>query len=67
MTFEEGQSVLSVARRIREGDFDVGIVLPNSPRSALEIWLARIRERIGYARSWRIFFSLGPCGTDTGR
>jgi heptosyltransferase II len=31
-------------------------VLPNSPRSALEVFLARIPQRIGYARPWRNFF-----------
>ncbi|HWH71548.1 MAG TPA: lipopolysaccharide heptosyltransferase II, partial [Candidatus Sulfotelmatobacter sp.] len=29
---------------------------PNSPRSALEVWLARIPRRLGYARSWRNAF-----------
>jgi heptosyltransferase-2 len=37
------------------GGFDLAIVLPNSPRSALEPWLARIPRRIGYARPWRKF------------
>jgi heptosyltransferase-2 len=36
--------------------FDLAVVLPNSPRSALETWLARIPCRIGYARRWRNFF-----------
>ena len=36
--------------------FDLALVLPNSPRSALEVWLARIPQRIGYARPWRNFF-----------
>jgi heptosyltransferase-2 len=39
-----------------EQDFDLAIVLPNSPRSALEVWLARIQQRIGYARPWRNWF-----------
>ena len=38
---------------LRAGRFDAALVLPNSPRSALEIWLARIPRRIGYARPWR--------------
>ena len=35
--------------------FDAGIVFPNSLRVALELWLARIPRRVGYAghcRSW---------------
>jgi heptosyltransferase-2 len=31
-------------------------VLPNSPRSALEIFLAGIPQRVGYSRPWRNFF-----------
>lgn len=33
--------------------FDLALVLPNSPRSAFECWLARIPQRIGYVRPWR--------------
>jgi heptosyltransferase-2 len=36
--------------------FDTALVLPNSPRSALEVFLAGIPQRIGYARPWRNFF-----------
>jgi len=36
--------------------FDLALVLPNSPRSALEVWLAGIPQRIGYARPWRNWF-----------
>jgi heptosyltransferase-2 len=36
--------------------FDLALVLPNSPRSALEVFLARIPQRLGYARPWRNFF-----------
>jgi len=40
----------------RPTGFDLALVLPNSPRSAIEPWLARIPERIGYARPWRNSF-----------
>ena len=53
MTFAAGQSVWSVARQIRNaGPFDLALVLPKSPRSALEAWLGRIPQRVGYARPW---------------
>jgi heptosyltransferase II len=41
---------------IKVRPFDLALVLPNSPRSALEVFLARIPQRIGYARPWRSFF-----------
>src|SRR5438552_10047478 len=37
ITFEDHESPVSVAARIRS--FGLAIVLPNSPRSALEVWL----------------------------
>ena len=48
-----GESVWSVGQRLRAGKFAAALVLPNSPRSALEVWLARIPCRIGFARPWR--------------
>lgn len=42
--------------RLRQRSFDLALVLPNSPRSALEVWLARIPCRVGYARPWRNWF-----------
>lgn len=53
LTFESGQSPWKTASGIRAGRFDTAIILPNSPRSALESWLARVPCRIGYARPWR--------------
>ena len=53
LTFSPGESPWSVARRLRAESFQTAVVLPNSLRSALEVWLARIPQRIGYARPWR--------------
>jgi heptosyltransferase-2 len=36
--------------------FDLALVLPNSARSAIEVFLAGIPQRIGGARPWRNFF-----------
>ena len=47
--------VLAVANKLK-GKFDVAILLPNSPRSGLEAWLAKIPRRVGYRRPWRDFF-----------
>jgi len=56
ITFAKGDSVLKVAGILHGEEFDLALVLPNSPRSALEPWFARIPERIGYARSGRNWF-----------
>src|SRR4051812_6311098 len=48
MGFRKGQGVLSVARLLREERFDVALIFPNSFRSALEAFLARIPVRVGY-------------------
>ena len=56
MTFAAVESVFSIARRLRVEAFTSAIVLPNSPRSALEVFLARIPERAGLARPWRNWF-----------
>lgn len=55
MEFEKGESVLSVARRLR-GRFDVAVLFPNSLRSALEAWLAGIPRRVGFRGHKRAFF-----------
>jgi heptosyltransferase II len=47
--------VLAVANKLK-GKFDVSILFPNSPRSGLEAWLAKIPRRVGYRRPWRDFF-----------
>ncbi len=56
ISFAPGESVFAIGKKLRAGQFDVAIVLPNSPRSAIETWLAKIPQRIGYTRPWRNFF-----------
>ena len=48
LTFEPGEGAWSVARRLRLEMFDLAVVLPNSFRAALEVWLAGIPDRVGY-------------------
>ena len=54
--FTAEESVFAIAKKLRAGKFDLALVLPNSSRSALEVFLAGIPRRIGYARPWRNFF-----------
>lgn len=55
IAFEKGESALAVARRIQKGQFDAALVLPNSFRSAFEVWLARVPVRAGYGGNIRGF------------
>ena len=54
--FAAGKGVLATAQKLRAKEFDLAVVLPNSPRSALEVFFAGIRQRVGYARPWRNLF-----------
>lgn len=56
LTFSDDDGVLAIAKKLRAGKFTTALVLPNSPRSALEVFLARIPVRVGLARPWRSFF-----------
>ena len=48
------KSVFAAARLFRQKPaFDVAILFPNSLRSALEVFLARIPRRVGFAGHWR--------------
>jgi heptosyltransferase II len=55
-TFDRGESPWRIGRRLRGERFDLALVLPNSPRSALEAWFSGAKRRVGYARSWRSLF-----------
>ena len=56
LTLAEDESVFQLSRRLRAEQFQAAVLFPNSPRAALESWLARIPERIGLAQPWRDFF-----------
>src|SRR5205085_7568387 len=46
----EPRSLISAVRTIRRGGpFDVAILVPNSLRTALEVWFAGIPRRVGFA------------------
>ncbi len=53
LSFEPGESPWTIGRRLRPMGFDAALVLPNSPRSALECRMGRIPRRIGVARPLR--------------
>ena len=53
---ESAKRAAGAIHPLHSGAFDLALVLPNSPRSALEMWLARVPRRVGYARPWRNFF-----------
>jgi lipopolysaccharide heptosyltransferase II len=55
ITIDPQDSIFRVGSKIR-GRFDVAILFPNSPRAAIEVWLARIPRRVGYTRRWRVGF-----------
>jgi len=67
MTFARDEHPWSVARRLRAERFETALVLPNSPRSALEAWLARIPQRVGYARPWCSWLLTKPIGPRPGK
>ena len=59
ITFNRGEAPWAIGRRLR-AEFDTLLTFPNSPRSALEGWCARIPERIGFARPWRNWLLTNP-------
>lgn len=47
------KGLLTLARRLATGKFDTAVLLPNSFRTALMVYLARIPRRVGYDRDGR--------------
>lgn len=50
-----GESTFQLGRRLRDRNFDLGIALPNSLRTGMELRLARIPHRLGYEGNGRRF------------
>lgn len=66
MTFSSDESVFAVGKRIRAERCGVGIVFPNSQRSALEMLLGGVPRRIGYAASFRRLMLTDPLERPSG-
>ena len=63
LAIEPGESVFAVAKKLRAHGFDAAVLFPNSLRTALEIWLARIPRRVGkpgHRRRWLLNQILEP-------
>ena len=56
ITFSKGEGLFGLGRKLRAHNFDLALVLPNSPRSAMEVWLAHIPRRVGGEWPWRNWF-----------
>lgn len=63
LPFAPDDGLWRVSRRLRSEPYDLALALPNSHRSALELWLARIPVRYGLAapgRSWLFTRAIVP-------
>jgi heptosyltransferase-2 len=56
LTYAAEETTWNVGRRLRSEHFSEAVALPNSLRSALELWLARIPQRFGLRRPGRSLF-----------
>src|SRR5260370_36095333 len=54
--FSPGDGIFSISRRLRGEKFDTALAMPNSHRSAIDLLLAGIEQRIVYRPSWRNWF-----------
>jgi len=60
LTLNDSETPWAVARRLRSKTLDAALIFPNSPRSALEAWLAGVPRRIGYCTPWRSWLLTEP-------
>ncbi len=64
VSFAADEGLLSVARRLRAGRFDLALLLPNAPRAGLEARLAGIPRRVGIHWPWRDWLLTDVVPTD---
>jgi heptosyltransferase-2 len=60
IVFDKDETLWQVAQKLRAGQFTLGVVLPLSLRSALELVVAGIPRRIGYDHRGRGFLLTEP-------
>jgi heptosyltransferase-2 len=53
LTLQQPRNIKFTAQQLREGNFGSAVLLPNSLRAAVEARLAKIPQRLGYARGGR--------------
>ncbi|MBM3845725.1 MAG: lipopolysaccharide heptosyltransferase II [Verrucomicrobia bacterium] len=56
LSFSPDESLWKIASKLKQRRFDLGIIFPNSFRTALEMALGNVRERVGFATNGRGFF-----------
>jgi heptosyltransferase-2 len=67
---DNDQKTWNVVNRLRDEQYDLAVLLPNSFRSTMLAWLGSARRRIGYARggrSWMLTDRLDPPKDAEGR
>ncbi|HTL15707.1 MAG TPA: glycosyltransferase family 9 protein [Patescibacteria group bacterium] len=67
LSFRDHENPWTIARRLRPHNFNTVLIFPNSPRSALEAWLAGIPDRVGYSSRWRRWWLSQPVQDPTTR
>jgi heptosyltransferase-2 len=66
LLFSPADTLWQTARRLRAHQFSAAVAFPNSLRAALELWLAGIPRRTGYARPGRTVFLTHPVPARSG-
>jgi lipopolysaccharide heptosyltransferase II len=56
LALPKSKSIMATGRLLQAHNFDAALVLPNSLRTGLEVWLANIPRRVGYRGHFRSWF-----------